>query len=188
MMTNAPNTNRSTAAKRREHLLEVAITEFATRGYAGGSTERIAQAAGISQPYVFRLYGSKQQLFLAAIERCMLDTLTMFEQAVGQLRGEAALEAISRAYEHAVAANPTRLQMQLVGYVSCTHPEVRLVMREGYGKLVTFVEQVSGANGDRVATFFGKGMLFNVITAMQLPDEPVEWGQRLIDGCMTSAG
>lgn len=160
------------------------MTEFATRGYVGGSTERIASAAGISQAYVFRLFGSKLQLFLAAIDRCMLDTLQMFEDAVGELRGEAALIAIGDSYERAIASNPTRLQLQLVGYVACTDPEIRTAMRTGYGNLVRFVEQVSGADAERVAAFFAKGMLLNAITAMQLPGEPIAWGERLIEGCM----
>ena len=42
---------------------------FADNGLAGTSTEDIARLAGVSQPYVFRLFGSKQQLFLAAVGR-----------------------------------------------------------------------------------------------------------------------
>ena len=68
-MAGTTTSTRSTAAERREHLLEVALVEFASRGFVGGSTERIAKAAGISQPYVFRLFGSKLQLFLAVLER-----------------------------------------------------------------------------------------------------------------------
>lgn len=175
---------RSTAAERREHLLTVAMVEFASRGFVGGSTERIAKAAGISQPYVFRLFGSKLQLFLAVLERCMEDTLTMFEDAVGERSGEAALEAIGVAYTDTITSNPTTLQCQLVGYAACDEPAVRDAMRLGYGRLVQFVERVSGADTDRVTTFFAKGMLLNVITAMQLQSDPADWGNRLIEGCL----
>lgn len=183
-MAATPTSTRSTAAVRREHLLAVAMVEFASRGFVGGSTERIAKAAGISQPYVFRLFGSKLQLFLAVLERCMDDTLEMFEQAVGDRTGEAALEAIGHAYTDAITSDPTKLQCQLVGYAACDEPAVRDAMRVGYGRLVQFVERVSGADTDRVTTFFAKGMLLNVITAMQLQSDPVDWGTRLIDGCL----
>lgn len=187
-MTATPASPRSTAAERREHLLEVAIVEFAKRGYEGGSTERIARAAGISQPYVFRLFGSKLLLFLAAIERCLDETLEMFEAAVGDLRGEAALEAIGCAYEVAIASSPARLQLQLVGYAACDEPEVRAAMRAGFGRLVEFVERVSGAPPERVAAFFARGMLLNVVTAMQLHSDHSPWGDRLIEGCMHEPG
>ena len=182
-MTTTPNAPRSTAAERREHLLTVAMTEFAQRGYEGGSTERIARAAGISQPYVFRLFGSKLHLFLATIDRCMDETLEMFEQAAGDRRGEDALAAIGEAYTEAITSNPTQLQLQLVAYASCDIPEVRETTRRGFGRLVRFVEQLGELPPDRVSRFFAKGMLLNVVTAMQLPIDPVDWGTRLIEGC-----
>jgi AcrR family transcriptional regulator len=184
-MTATPATSsRSTAAERRAHLLEVAMHEFAQRGYEGGSTERIARAAGISQPYVFRLFGSKLQLFLAVIERCFEDTHEMFRTAAAGKHGEAVLEAIGEAYAEMITSRPERLQCQLVGYAACDEPAVREAMRVGYGRLVEFVERETGATPDRVATFFAKGMLLNVVTAMRLPMEPIGWGDRIIAGCM----
>lgn len=159
------------------------MTEFAQRGYEGGSTERIARAAGISQPYVFRLFGSKLQLFLAAIERCMDETLEMFEQAAEGLRGEAAMEAVGRAYVSAITTNPTQLQLQLVAYAACDIEEVRAVTRLGFGRLVRFAESLGDVTPERVARFFAKGMLLNVVTAMQLTDDPTDWGTRLMEAC-----
>ncbi|MCW2923937.1 MAG: regulatory protein TetR [Thermoleophilia bacterium] len=178
---------RSTAAERREHLLEVAMHEFAKLGYEGGSTERIAKAAGISQPYVFRLFGSKLQLFLAVIERCYAETLTMFQEAAEGHEGRAALDAIGESYTEMIVSRPERLQCQMVGYASCDHAEVRAAMRRGFGRLVTFAERASGLGPDEVAAFFAKGMLLNVLTSMRLPHEPMEWSDRLILGCMAKA-
>lgn len=181
--TPASSTTRSTAAERRERILEVATCEFAQLGYAGGSTERIAKAAGISQPYVFRLFGSKLQLFLAVIERCFEDTYDMFREAADGREGEAVLDAIGAAYTAMIVSHPDRLQCQLVGYTACDEPAVREAMRAGFGRLVTFTEQASGADPHRVAMFFASGMLLNVVTAMGLPCEPTGWGDRLIAGC-----
>jgi AcrR family transcriptional regulator len=184
----ATTSTRSTAAERREHLLEVAMREFAQRGYEGGSTERIARAAGISQPYVFRLFGSKLQLFLAVLERCFADTGEMFRAAAKGRTGEDVLEAIGEAYAEMITSRPERLQCQLVGYAACDEPAVREAMRAGYGGLVEFVEGASGAGPERVAVFFAKGMLLNVMTAMHLPMDPSAWGDRLIAGCMHRPG
>jgi AcrR family transcriptional regulator len=184
MTASSAPSSRSTAAVRREHLLEVAMHEFAQRGYEGGSTERIARAAGISQPYVFRLFGSKLQLFLAVVERCFDDTHEMFRTAAADRQGEAVFVAIGDAYAEMITSRPERLQCQLVGYAACDEPAVRDVMRAGYGRLVEFVEHATGATPDRVATFFAKGMLLNVVTAMRLSAEPIGWGDRIIAGCL----
>ncbi|MCW2971872.1 MAG: transcriptional regulator, TetR family [Thermoleophilia bacterium] len=185
-MTTTPptsGTTRSTASERRTHVLEVATREFATRGYEGGSTERIAAAAGISQPYVFRLFGSKHKLFLAVIEQCLDDTLAMFATAAADLQGEAALQAIGEAYGERILANPMMLQLQLVGYASCDDELVRASMRAGYRRLVEYVERVSGADEETISLFFARGMLLNVATSMRLDRDPVDWGTRLMEGC-----
>src|SRR5436853_7902420 len=92
----ATTTARKTAGERREAILEAALTEFADRGYVGASTDSIARAAGISQPYLFRLFGTKKELFLATERLCFEDTHARFEAAAGGLRGEGALEAMGR--------------------------------------------------------------------------------------------
>src|SRR5213083_2184328 len=91
-------TERKSAAERREEILEAALAEFAARGLEGGSTEAIAKAVGISQPYVFRLFGTKKKLFMATVERCLRGTLEMFHTASAGLGGEEALHAIGEAY------------------------------------------------------------------------------------------
>ena len=79
---------RKSAEERREQILEAALAEFAAHGFEGGSTEAIARTVGISQPYVFRLFGTKKELFMATIERCMGGTLEMFRSAVAGRKGE----------------------------------------------------------------------------------------------------
>src|SRR5437867_4088656 len=57
------------AAERREELISAAVHEFARGGLHGTAVERIARRVGVAQPYVFSLFASKRELFLAAIER-----------------------------------------------------------------------------------------------------------------------
>ena len=104
---------RKSAEERREQILEAALAEFAAHGFEGGSTEAIARAVGISQPYVFRLFGTKKELFMATIERCMAGTLEMFRSAVAGLKGEEALHAIGEAYVERLGTDPTYLHAQM---------------------------------------------------------------------------
>ncbi len=70
-----PAAHRLTAVDRREAIVQAAMEAFADTGLHGTSTETIARNVGISQPYLFRLYGTKKELFLASIRRCFDDTL-----------------------------------------------------------------------------------------------------------------
>jgi len=176
-------TERKSATERRDEILEAALVEFAAHGLDGGSTEAIAKAVGISQPYVFRLFGTKKQLFIATIERCMRGTLEMFHTASAGLKGERALEAIGQAYSERLVTDPTYLHTQMQSYAASDDTEIREVVRRGYGELVEYVERVSGVSSERVAHFFAKGMLLNVMASMDLLQAEEGWAQRLIDGC-----
>ena len=69
---------RRSAADRREEIVGIAFRHFGVGGFYGTSTEAIALEAGISQPYLFRLFKTKRGLFLACVDRC-------FGQVIGRL-------------------------------------------------------------------------------------------------------
>src|SRR6478752_7365676 len=103
---------RKSAEERRDEILEAAMVEFAVRGLHGASTEAIAKRAGISQPYVFRLFGSKKDLFKASAARCLRETLETFQRAAEGKRGKDALEAMGHAYQE-LLVDRTRLRAQM---------------------------------------------------------------------------
>src|SRR4249920_2259467 len=119
-------TERKTAAERREEILVVAMEEFGEHGLHGTSTDKVARKAGVSQPYLFRLFGTKKELYLESVRRCLRETLEV---------GEEALEAIGKAYR-GLLEDRTRLRAQMQAYADSDDQEVREVVREGFGALV----------------------------------------------------
>ena len=168
-------------------MLEAAKHEFAQHGLHGASTDVIARRAGISQPYLFRLFGSKKALFIAVNDMCFQQTLDLFRTAASGKSGPDALHAIGSAYRELIEDDRSMLQGQLQAYAaSVVDDDVRESTARGYGRLVDFVETVSGADKQTVSAFFAKGMLMNVLAAMQysLALEPKDsWAARLADGC-----
>ena len=173
---------RKSAEERREAVLDAALEEFAARGLDGASTEAIAAKAGISQPYVFRLFGTKKELFVAVVNRCFRETLGLFQRAAEGKRGVDALEAMGNAYVNELLPNRTRLQAQMQAYAACEDPEIRKVVRNGYGDLVAYVERVSDLPAEDVGRFFATGMLLNVIASMGLQNLDEAWAERLVTG------
>jgi AcrR family transcriptional regulator len=180
MSTAAP---RHSAAERREEILDAALAEFAERGLAAASTEEIARRAGISQPYVFRLFGTKKELFKATVARCFRETLETFQRAAEGRRGEDALHAMGEAY-HELLTDRTRLRAQMQAYAACGDAEICEVVRAGYGDIVTYVERVSGLDEASVSRWFAHGMLMNVVASMDLLHCEEPWAARLVNGCL----
>ena len=92
------------------------------------------------------------------------------------------MHAIGEAYTGLIE-NRERLQLMLQCFAGCEDPDVREGVRRVWRDLVELVERVSGASPEVVSAFFAKGMLLNVLNAMQLFDDPTPWGDRLIAGC-----
>jgi AcrR family transcriptional regulator len=173
---------RLTASERREAILGAAMVEFAERGPHGTSTEDIASRAGISQPYLFRLFGTKKELYKATVERCLRQTLDLMQTAGAGLHGEEALQAIGKAYMERLN-DSTFLRAQMQSYVACEDPEVCEIVRRGYGELVSYAQRVSGADSQQLSRFFGQGMLLNVLAAMKVMDGGEPWADVLLEGC-----
>ena len=168
------------AAERREMVLEAAVAEFALRGLAGTSTEDVARSAGISQPYLFRLFPTKKGLFLALVERCNQRIEEAFIAAAGDTTGDEALTAMGKEYEQ-LLANRTLLLLQMQIYAACDDPDIRAAARAGYKRLWNLVERLSGLPFDQVVQFFAMGMLMNVAAAMDLPAFDERWTSRLAE-------
>ena len=180
---NAATTTRKTAEERREEILIVALEEFGEHGLDGTSTDTIARKAGISQPYLFRLFGTKKELYLETVRRCLAETLQLFQEAAGDLRGEEALHAIGQAYR-GLLADRVRLRGQMQAYSDCDDDDVREVVRAGFGRLVDYVTHVSGAEPEKIRDFFAFGMLLNVFASMDLLQHPAPWAKDMVESCM----
>lgn len=179
----AVTAQRKSAEERREAVLNAALEEFAAHGLDGASTEAIAEKAGISQPYVFRLFGTKKKLFTAVVSRCFRETLELFQRAAEGKRGEEALDAMGDAYVNQLLPDRTRLRAQMQAYAACEDPEIRQVVRCGFGDLVAYAERVSALPPAEISEFFASGMLLNVVASMGLENLDEPWAERLVRGC-----
>ena len=170
---------RMSAEERRESVLDAAVAEFARGGLAGTSTEAIAARAGISQPYLFRLFSTKKDLFIAAYRRAFVLIESRFAEASEGLSGQEALDAMARAY-HDLLANRDLLLVQLHTYAASDDADVQAAARSCYGRLWRMVEARSGADAETLRVFFAMGMLWNVAVALDLPHLDETWAQAIM--------
>ena len=170
---------------RRAQIVEAATREFAIGGLYGTPVTDIAAAVGVSQPYLFTLFGTKKELFLAAVRRAFERTLEAFRDAAADAGegadAQAVLMALARAY-HRLLDDRTLLLMQLQAYAACEDDDVRETVRAEFVQLVRFVQDASGAPDVAVRAWLAEGMLMNVGAAMDLAAVPADWARMCIDG------
>jgi AcrR family transcriptional regulator len=170
---------RQTADERRTAVLAAAISEFARSGYAGTSTEAIASRAGISQPYLFRLFGTKKDLFVATYD-LVGDRIVRELTSVSEgLEGEEALEAMGAAYLE-LMQDPELLQVQLHGFAAAPgDPDIARSCRRTFEVLQEMVVERAHVTDDKLRGFFAMGMLINVMAAIDLLSLSEPWAQSL---------
>jgi AcrR family transcriptional regulator len=171
----------STAAERREEILAAAERVFAARGLHGTPTLDIAKAAGISQAYLFRLFPTKSELFIALVERCneRIDRTFADAAAAARAAGEPVMQAMGRAYV-GLLDDRRLLLNQLHAHAACDDAAIRDEVRRGFERLVALVEREGGADAQEVRRFFAQGMLLNVLAAMQAQDVDAHWAEVLL--------
>ena len=165
---------------RRPELVDAALVEFARRGLYGTPTTAIAARAGISQAYLFRLYPTKEDLFIACVAQAYGRVRDEFARAGEPHRGdpEAAMAAMAEAYDR-MLEDGTMLVNQLHSYAACQEPAVREAVQENFGAIVDTVREVSGAPDETVQAFIAHGMLMNVIGAIGVADSQAPWARAL---------
>jgi AcrR family transcriptional regulator len=166
---------RKSADERREEILAVALRHFAEGGYHGTSTEDIAREAGISQPYLFRLFHTKRELFLACGDRGCEKVLDVFERAAASAPPGEELHAMGEAYVRELLPDRHAILMLMQSYAAAADPEIRAHVRDMYGLVVSRVAELGDAEPDQVWSFFATGMLLNIVAALDLEhsDHPV---------------
>ena len=158
---------RKSAEERREEIIALAIEQFAVSGYKGTSTDAIAREAGISQPYLFRLFKTKRELFLACYDVAHGRTLETFGTAGRRVPRAQALMAMGKAYV-ALLGDRNQLLFQMQAYAACSDPVIQAHVRACYGEVVREVTEISGAPPALVWQFFAHGMLLNVVASLDL--------------------
>ena len=175
------------ASERRDALIDAAIHEFAHGGLHGTPVDKIARRVGVAQPYVFSLFGSKRDLFLAAVERNFEIVAETFTTAAEEFDPATAPAGHDRAERdgHGLrgpAGTPGHrdyLMLQLHSYAACDDHEIRDRVRTSYARLIAHVERLSEAEPEEIDEFFRYGMWLNVAAAMGVEDLSVgcEWVQ-----------
>jgi AcrR family transcriptional regulator len=175
-------TTRISREERRREIIEAATREFAIGGLHGTPVDAIAKRVGVSQPYLFQLFGTKKDLFIAAVKRAFEHTVAGFRTAAAEAGEDAGpadiLMTMGAAYQQ-MLDDRSLLLMQMQAYAACADEEIRDVVRGEMLRLVNFVQSASGAPEAAIREWLAYGMLMNVVAAMDLTEVHADWARMM---------
>ncbi len=162
--------------ERRAQVLAIAAQEFAAHGLHGASTEAIARQAGITQTYVFRMFGTKKALFLELVCEAFERVSAAMLKAAGGAAGLEALTRMGAAY-YDLLGDRTALLLQLQGFAACGDDEVREAVRARMARMWSVVSDTTGLDPVTVKAFLAFGMLLNNGAALEVTSVDEEWAR-----------
>jgi AcrR family transcriptional regulator len=165
---------RMSGSERRTQVLGIAAVEFANHGLHGASTEAVAREAGITQAYVFRMFGTKKALFLELVGAAFDRFSDGMAHAAEGARGLGALALMGERY-HESLADRTTLMLQLQGFAACGDSEVRDLVRSRVARMWDTVADGTDLDPVTVKSFVAFGMLLNNVAALDVGDVDEPW-------------
>ncbi|HZX06263.1 TetR/AcrR family transcriptional regulator [Kribbella sp.] len=170
---------RMSGRERREQVLAIAEEEFARAGLYGASTETIARRAGITQAYVFRMFGTKKLLFLECVDAAFERMRLAMVAAAGGTTGIQALTAMGQEYNDMLADRTTLLlQLQGTAAAAAGDGEVRDAVRASFARLWQSVADTAQLDPVTVKAFLAFGQLLNTNAALDLPQVDEPWSHQ----------
>jgi TetR/AcrR family transcriptional regulator len=161
---------RMRAEDRRELILDAAMSVFGDYGYVGTTTDQVARAAGVSQPYVVRIFGTKEKLFLEVLHRALATLMTAFRAALADPGDSPAHVRLGRAYVELL--NDRGLLLSLMhGFVLGSDPNIGKEARCGFLEVYSFLRDEAGFSAVDAHQFLSAGMLINTMVGLRMSDE-----------------
>jgi AcrR family transcriptional regulator len=165
-------------AARRELIVTAATRCFAEQGYAATTTDTVAREAGVSQPYVVRMFGTKLQLFLEVFQKASDRIVEAFERELDAHPFDPERTEdwtrLGQAYQ-ALAADRDFLLVMMHGFTSAGVEEIGQCARAGMGQIYALLRRTGGTE-DQLRSFIAHGMLVNIMVAMRAPEHAAEGG------------
>jgi TetR/AcrR family transcriptional regulator len=161
---------RMASDERRALVLEAATGVFGQRGYAGTTTDQVATAAGVSQPYVVRMFGTKEKLFLAVLHRALDVLMAAFRRSLAEKSDIPVHDRLGLAYADLLTDRGLLLSL-MHGFVLGSDPEIGKTAREGFLEVYNFLKVGVGMTPAEASDFLAHGMMLNTLVGLRMTDE-----------------
>lgn len=162
---------RMSSDERRDSIITAALAVFGAKGYVGTTTDDVAKAASVSQPYVVRLFGTKEALFLATLGYALDTLVAAFRSTLASEHPVGTVEArMGQVYVEMLSVRGLH-QTLSHAFLLGAHPVIGPAARAGFAEVWTFFRDEVGFDVEQARLFLAQGMLVNTMIGLRLVDD-----------------
>ncbi|KIL35021.1 TetR family transcriptional regulator [Cohnella kolymensis] len=155
---------------RKQQILEAAAELFAESGYYKTTTADVARAVGVTQPYVFHFFKSKEQLYLAVLQQASERILHAFSTV--EAPPEQLPEAMGKAFSELLEVHRNEILLVMMSFAT-PEPAIREYTRREFDLVYERVKQrfedagIPDA-GKMASNFIGQGLVIALAETVNL--------------------
>ncbi|OZB93663.1 TetR/AcrR family transcriptional regulator [Paenibacillus sp. XY044] len=156
---------------RKGQILDAAANLFANNGFYKTTTAMVAAEVGVTQPYVFHFFKSKELLYLAVLERAIGRLVEAFRAV--EAPPEKLADRMGNAFNELMETHRDEILLCMHSFAT-PEPEVRAFVREQFASIHEFVaRRFADAGlphpGPLAAQFIACGMVISMGEVLDLP-------------------
>ena len=163
---------RTSLLDRKEQILSTAVEVFAKHGYYKATTSMIAQEAGVTQPYLFHFFKTKELLYVAVLEKgvqTIYEAIDQFQAPANQL-----IHGMGEVFRALLGSHRNELLLTMHAFVT-PEPAIRDFARENHRKIYHLIHQKFAQGGITNAaweakSFIGTGLMITLAEVLDAPD------------------
>lgn len=131
--------------ERREDILRHTKSVFAKYGYADASTGELARASDVTEPMLYKHFGSKKGLFLAVLQEFSKQFLTTLQECISRRAEKDVLDALEHILDDYRAAIKADAETQRILFLAVTEsgdPDIARCVSGHNRTVYGFIRQV----------------------------------------------
>lgn len=158
-------------ASRKEQIMQSAAALFASQGYYKTTTAHVAEAVGVTQPYVFHFFKTKEQLYLAVLEQAFLRMQFEFNRV--EASADQLVKVMGSAFNDLLSTHRNEMLL-LMQCFTTPEPGVRELTKRRFAEVHETVKQrFESAGVPRPAyeanVFISCGLILTMSEVLEMP-------------------
>jgi len=159
------------STNRKEQIMQSAAGLFAAQGYYKTTTAHVAEAVGVTQPYVFHFFKSKELLYLAVLERAYDRMVRVFNQV--EAPPERLCAAMGDAFSELLMTHRNEMLL-LMQCSSAPEPNIKEFANKRFAQIHEmaknrFTEEGIPNASHEATLFIAKGLIISLSAVLELP-------------------
>ncbi|WP_435168589.1 TetR/AcrR family transcriptional regulator [Paenibacillus glycanilyticus] len=156
---------------RKEQILDAAASLFANNGYYKTTTAMVAAEVGVTQPYVFHFFKTKEILYLAVLERAQKRLIHAFSQV--ESPAEMLHHHMGEAFNELMVTHRDETLLCMQSYTT-PEPNVRAIVKQRFAEVHQLIKERFERAGipnpsQQASTFIACGMVITMSEVLELP-------------------